>query len=94
MQIKDLLHPFSNIRESYKEVFESDHGQRVLKHLMQVAYMDTPTYTPGDSHETAHREGMRRVVLSIFSQLRLRTENIKEILEEMHDAEDAFTRGQ
>ncbi len=90
MNIRKLLHPFHGIRDSYKEVFECEHGKLVLKHLMKTAYMDTPTYTPGDSHETAHREGMRRLVLSITNMLRMDTGDIKTELEEMHDAEDDF----
>ena len=56
-------------REQYRSVFSGPDGEAVLKHLAQVGYVYKPTYCPGDHIETAHREGMRRLVLSIFKEL-------------------------
>ena len=41
-------------------------GEAVLNHLASIGYVNDPTYVPGDTHETAHREGMRRIVISIL----------------------------
>ncbi len=56
----------TDLHDSYKAVFDTKDGERVLEHLCHVAYVNTPSYVTGDSHETAHREGMRRIVLSIL----------------------------
>jgi len=84
--------PFYGIRSSYKAIFESPDGQKVLKHLMHVGHMDATTYVPGDPNETAHREGARRFILSILNQLRMNLSDIKNNLEEIADDEDTFVR--
>jgi hypothetical protein len=56
----------TDLHDSYRAIFGTKDGERVLEHLCHVAYMTTPSYVTGDSHETAHREGMRRIVLSIL----------------------------
>jgi len=88
----NLKPPFYKIEESYKVVFNNPDGQRVLKHLMHTAYMTQTSYAPGDPNETAHREGMRRLVLAIIKQLRMNTGDLKSKLEEIQDENDAFIR--
>ena len=87
------LRPFTNIHESYKTVFETPDGQKVLKHMMRVGYVDSCPYVPGDPHESSHRMGMQRFVLSILKQLRMSTGEIKNTIEEMQDDDDDFLRG-
>jgi DNA gyrase/topoisomerase IV subunit B len=61
-------------------------GEAVLNHLASIGYVNDATYVPGDTHETAHREGMRRIVISILrfidkspqELLNLQQENINE----------------
>jgi hypothetical protein len=54
------------LHDSYKKVFSSPDGERVLEHLCRVGFVFDTSYVSGDPHETAHREGQRRLVLSIL----------------------------
>ena len=58
--------PLSEIHDDMRAVFLTDSGNRVLNYLCKIAHVNEAPYVPGDTHETAHREGMRRVVLSIL----------------------------
>lgn len=57
------------LAQDYKKTFEHEAGRRVLKHLAKIGYVMETTYCPGDPDETKHREGMRRIVLSILKIL-------------------------
>ncbi len=63
-------------------MFDSVHGEIVLQHLIKVGYVFQPTYVQGDPAESAHREGMRRLVLSICRQLRLDEEKMLQLMEQ------------
>ena len=56
----------SDVHASYRAVFLTPDGKRVLNHLCKVGFVNDTTYVNANSHESAHREGMRRVVLSIL----------------------------
>lgn len=46
----------------YNRIFQQDRdGQAVLDELSRL-YYDRPSYTKGDTHETAFKEGQRSVV--------------------------------
>jgi hypothetical protein len=64
----NLNHPLnrSALHTSYRAVFLSPDGQAVLNHLATIGYVNDATYVANDTHETAHREGMRRIVISIL----------------------------
>jgi hypothetical protein len=55
------------MRDSYRRVFETPDGKRVLRHLLRVGFVTRSTMVAGDPHQTAHNEGMRRLVLSILN---------------------------
>ena len=57
-------------RINYGMVFNTEHGQRVLEDLRNFCHANHPTYCPGDSHETAFREGNRNVYLYINDMLK------------------------
>ena len=63
-----LNHPDnrSALHTSYRAIFMTKDGEAVLNHLASIGYVNEATYVPGDTHETAHREGMRRIVISIL----------------------------
>lgn len=67
---------FANIRDriglhsSYERVFDGPDGQRVLRHIMKVGFVTTPTLVPGDPQMTAMNEGSRRLALSILKFVR------------------------
>jgi hypothetical protein len=63
---EDKPNPMSELHTDMRAVFLTESGNRVLNYLCKIAHVNEATYVPGDTHETAHREGMRRVVLSIL----------------------------
>ncbi len=81
-RISDYLGDRVKLNDSYKAVFDNVHGEIVLRHLMKVGHVFNPTYVPGDTHESAHREGMRRLVLSILRQLNMTEEEMRNIMEQ------------
>lgn len=56
----------TDLHDDMRAIFLTPTGQRVLNHLCKISYVNDSSYCPGDTHESAHREGMRRVVLSIL----------------------------
>ena len=53
-------------KEDYETVFSSKAGRRVLSDLMANFHAGRSSHVPGDSHETAFREGERHVVLHVL----------------------------
>ena len=56
----------SEIHDSYRAVFNTKDGERVLEHLVKVGFLDTTVHTPGDPYDTAFKEGKRSIVISIL----------------------------
>ena len=56
----------NELHDAYRAVFSTPDGERVLQHLCKSAFIHDSTYVQGDSHETVHREGQRRLGLSIL----------------------------
>ena len=54
---------------AYKQVFESDHGKKVMEDLEKRCSFHATTHVKGDSHEGAFLEGTRSVVLFIKNML-------------------------
>ena len=54
---------------AYKQVFESDNGQKVLEDIEKRCSFYTTTHIKGDSYESAFLEGTRSVVLFIKNML-------------------------
>ena len=54
---------------SYKQVFNSDNGKKVLDDLERRCSYHTTTHVKGDSHESAFLEGTRSVILFIKNML-------------------------
>jgi hypothetical protein len=74
---KDKKLGLEKLHEHYKVVFSSKDGEIVLSHLCKTGFVMDTTHVPGDSHETAHREGMRRIVVSILKFLGKKPEDFK-----------------
>lgn len=55
------------IAQSYQDTFESKPGQKVLADLERVCNRET--YVRGDTHETAYREGQRRIYRRIVKMI-------------------------
>lgn len=77
----------TELHDSYRAVFSTPDGERVLEHLCHVGFVNIPSYVTGDSHETAHREGMRRVVLSILRFLNKDPREIQQYTQEIEENE-------
>ena len=65
MNEKDL----KQLNLAYKQVFESDHGKKVMEDLEKRCSFHTTTHVKGDSHEGAFLEGTRSVILFIKNML-------------------------
>jgi hypothetical protein len=57
------------LRQMYRRVFKSEDGQKVVEDLKARCWFYAPVHTPGDTHETAYRDGQRSIVLSIMAML-------------------------
>jgi hypothetical protein len=77
----DLL----DLHTSYQAVFSTPDGERVLEHLCRVGFISNTTYVAGDPTESAHREGQRRLVLSI---LRFLERDPREIIKQLENVNE------
>ena len=68
------------LHQHYKAVFNTKDGEIVLDHLCKTGFVLDTTHVPNDSHETAHREGMRRIVVSILKFLNKKPEDFKNMI--------------
>ena len=68
------------LHQHYKAVFNTKDGEIVLDHLCKTGFVLDTTHVPNDSHETAHREGMRRIVVSILKFLGKKPEDFKNMI--------------
>lgn len=84
MKIKTLLDKIA-VRSAYQRLFDSEEGKLVLADMLRNGYVFTTTYVPGRPDETAHREGMRRFVLSVAKQARIGSEGIERLMDEIND---------
>ena len=73
------------LNDSYKKTFSTPDGERVLKHLCKIGFVGDTTYVAGDPYETAHREGQRRLVLSILRFLERDPRILLKQLEELQN---------
>lgn len=62
---KDRRLVITRIHDSYKAVFDSPDGQRVMKHLCKHFNVTNPKFST-DPYLTAFKEGQRHVVMSIL----------------------------
>lgn len=79
------------LRQSYRTLFDakSEHGQRVLRHLMRVGFVTRCPFVAGDPHETAMNIGMQRIVQSILKFVYGSDEAIRRAIEESHKQEES-----
>ena len=72
----------NELHDAYRAVFSTADGERVLEHLCKIAFIHDSTYVQGDPYESAHREGQRRLILSI---LRFCDRDPREIMQLMQE---------
>lgn len=90
-QLLKFIRAKQDVKDSYRAVFETDDGRKVLEHLARNCYLYSPTYVPNDPNETAHREGMRRVVLSIVRELASPDDLLSKMIEESFNVSQEST---
>lgn len=55
------------IQEAYRALFrENEVGKEVLTHILKTGHVWSSTFVKGDPHESALKEGERRMALSIL----------------------------
>jgi len=67
--LKQFEKQVKQLREAYKQIFNSDEGKLVLSDLEKRCHFWSTTNVKGDSHESAYMEGQRSVLLFIKSML-------------------------
>jgi hypothetical protein len=80
MKVRDMVRNRAMIHQAYQSVFNTPDGQVVLKHILRIGKVTTPTFVAGDPHMTSFNEGQRRLALSI---LRFVRKNHDELLQEI-----------
>ena len=68
-ELKQFEKQVQQLREAYKQIFNSDEGKLVLSDLEKRCHFWSTTNVKGDSHESAYMEGQRSVLLFIKSML-------------------------
>ena len=63
---KRLIDSRVKLHESYQAVFGTPDGELVLQHILKHGHVFETSFVRGDPHETALREGERRLALSIL----------------------------
>lgn len=76
------------MQDAFKRTFDNEAGAKVLSYLLFAGHYGEPTYTLGDPHHTAFREGQRHVVNSILAFLTRTPEELEKILKEMEKNDD------
>jgi len=61
--------PRVDFEKAWQKIVDSPDGEDVLNGLMEMYGLRT-SHVPGDSHETAFREGQREVVTYLLSLVR------------------------
>lgn len=74
------------LRQAYKSVFRNDEsGLLVLHDLLRYTHVFQPSYTAGDTHATAVREGQRDVGLYLLRVLGYKESDAQEVLDEQRN---------
>ena len=66
---EDFEKQIAALRISYKQVFETDDGKKVLSDLEKRCHFYHTTNIKGDSHESAYMEGQRSILLFLKAML-------------------------
>lgn len=61
------------VLQDFRDTFGSEQGRRALRHLIEVYGILDQSHVRGDPHETAFRDGQRKVVLDVLDMIGRRT---------------------
>lgn len=70
------------IAQSYKQVFGTPEGKRVLNDILKHAHVIEPSYIRGDAHETSYREGERNMALRLLAMLNIDIQELQKRIQE------------
>jgi len=76
--------------DRYKDIFKGETGEWVLRDILKQGHVFQPTYVAGDPMETAHREGMRRLALSIARQVNMTDDQLEEMQRRLYTEEEDY----
>ena len=62
-----------DLKKTYRQLFNTDEGKVILRDLKLRNHMLSSTFVPGDTNDTAFREGQRSVVLTILRMMEEKT---------------------
>ena len=57
------------LRDMYRQTFDTDSGVKVLRDLEARSNWRTSSYVAGDANATAFEEGKRAVILHIYNMM-------------------------
>lgn len=66
--------------QNYKEAFCTLAGKEVLKDLLRFCHYSEQIHNPNNSHDTAFKDGKRRVALRILGFLGMDTIELNELI--------------
>ena len=92
--MSDIVEKFDTMREimmgrlsihrSYRAVFGTPEGERVLEHILKEGFAVKTTFVAGDPEQTMLNEGSRRLALSILRMAKVSSDDrIRQIEKEL-----------
>lgn len=67
---------------SYRRVFQTPDGERVLRHIMKASNTLGSSFNPKNPYETAFKEGQRHLALSILKYVNRNTDELIKTIED------------
>jgi hypothetical protein len=74
----------------YKRTFETEHGKKVLWHMMKVYGFLDRSYVPEDPCGTAFNDGSRNVINNILKKININVQAYEKMLNEHEEEYDVF----
>lgn len=89
MDEEKILSKQIDLLNSYKKLFSTDDGIKVLSDLMKKSCILASTHVPGDPYSSANNEGKREMILYILQVLETEPEKMRERIKQVKE-EDYF----
>jgi hypothetical protein len=80
-----------NKRKAYKNIFTTEDGKIVLRHLCKTCCVTSPAFVAGDAQTTAYNNGKRDIVLAILRFVHANDDDIRLAIEEAYKQEQRQT---
>lgn len=76
-----------NKRKAYRNIFSTEDGKIVLRHLCKTCCVTSPAFVAGDAQTTAYNNGKRDIVLAILRFVHASDEDIRRAIAEAYKQE-------